>query len=446
MSFPHYPTYMESGVEWLGKIPQHWEVRPLRGLAKEGQEAFIDGDWIETPFITDQGVRLIQTGNVGVGYYREQGFRYISPETFEAFGCTEIDPGDILICRLADPVGRACLAPDLGSRMITSVDVCILKPRIDVNAKFVVYMLSSAHYLGFMASHCRGGTRDRVSRTFLGSVRVCVPNFDEQASISVFLDRETAKIDELVAKQQRLIELLKEKRQAVISHAVTKGLNPHAPMKPSSIEWLGDVPAHWEVSRISNVFREVAEAGVDDLPILSVSIHHGVSDKELEDEDMDRKVTRSDDRSKYKRVAPGDLVYNMMRAWQGGFGTVSVEGMVSPAYVVARPRRPTETAYIEHLLRTPQAIEQMRRYSRGVTDFRLRLYWDEFKNLRVALPPREEMREICAKITSMDERFDTLSACCEASIDILQERRAALISAAVSGQIDVRAVAERQAA
>ncbi|MDD3577185.1 MAG: restriction endonuclease subunit S, partial [Halothiobacillus sp.] len=256
-----------------------------------------------------------------------------------------------------------------------------------------------------------------------------------------FLDRETAKIDELVAEQQRLMELLKEKRQAVISHAVTKGLNPDAPMKPSGIEWLGDVPAHWEVSRIANVFREVAEPGTEELPILSVSIHHGVSDKEIDEKDMDRKVTRSDDRSKYKQVSPGDLVYNMMRAWQGGFGTVTVSGMVSPAYVVARPLHKIETMYIEHLLRTPQAIEQMRRHSRGVTDFRLRLYWDEFKNIRVALPPQDEVIAICSKIENMEERFNTMTSACEESINLLQERRTALISATVTGQIDVRQLA-----
>jgi type I restriction enzyme, S subunit len=260
----------------------------------------------------------------------------------------------------------------------------------------------------------------------------------EQTIIATFLDHETAKIDALVAEQEKLIALLKEKRQAVISHAVTKGLNPDAPMKDSGIEWLGEVPAHWDVSRIACVFREVAEAGTDELPILSVSIHHGVSDKEVEEEDMDRKVTRSDDRSKYKQVSPGDLVYNMMRAWQGGFGTVTVAGMVSPAYVVARPKRTIETAYIEHLLRTPQAIEQMRRHSRGVTDFRLRLYWDEFKNIRVAIPPQEEATTICAKIAEMEERFSAMTAACEESIALLQERRSALISAAVTGKIDVR--------
>ena len=252
------------------------------------------------------------------------------------------------------------------------------------------------------------------------------------------MDREAAKIDGLVAEQQRLMALLKEKRQAVISHAVTRGLNPDAAIKSSGIEWLGDVPAHWVVSRMANVFREVAEPGTDELPILSVSIHHGVSDKEMDDEEMDRKVTRSDDRTKYKQVAPGDLVYNMMRAWQGGFGTVAVAGMVSPAYVVARPKMSVETAYIEHLLRMPKAIEQMRRHSRGITDFRLRLYWDEFKNLGVAVPPRDEAKAICSEIADMENRFSNLTATCEKSIDLLQERRTALISAAVTGQIDVR--------
>ena len=189
-------------------------------------------------------------------------------------------------------------------------------------------------------------------------------------------------------KQKRLIELLKEKRQAVISHAVTKGLDPNAPMKNSGVEWLGEVPEHWDVLRLGTLFREAADEGVDDLPILSVSIHHGVSDAELDEQELDRKVSRSEDRSKYKRVQPGDLAYNMMRAWQGGFGAVRVRGMVSPAYVVARPIADFATEFIEHLLRTPRAVEEMRRRSHGVTDFRLRLYWEEFKTIHIGLPPR----------------------------------------------------------
>ncbi len=211
----------DSGIEWLGEIPAHWEVKPIRALARPGYKTFTDGDWIELPFIRDEGIRLIQTGNVGIGEYKEQGFRYIDEETFRAFHCTEVFPGDVLICRLADPVGRACLAPDLGCRMITSVDVCILKPASDVHAAFVVYALSSSEYLAWLSGICRGGTRDRVSRSMLGEIQVQKPPLHEQRAIAAFLDRETAKIDALIAKVREAIERLKEYRTALISAAVT---------------------------------------------------------------------------------------------------------------------------------------------------------------------------------------------------------------------------------
>jgi type I restriction enzyme S subunit len=211
----------DSGVEWLGEIPAHWEVKPIRALAKPGYKTFTDGDWIESPYIRDEGIRLIQTGNVGIGEYKEQGFRYIDEETFRAFRCTEVLPGDVLICRLADPVGRACLAPNLGCRMITSVDVCILKPATDVHAAFVVYALTGSEYLAWLSGICRGGTRDRVSRSMLGAIRVQKPPLSEQRAIAAFLDRETARIDALVAKVREAIERLKELRTALISAAVT---------------------------------------------------------------------------------------------------------------------------------------------------------------------------------------------------------------------------------
>lgn len=211
----------DSGVEWLAEIPEHWEVKPIRTLARSGYKTFTDGDWIESPFIRDEGIRLIQTGNVGIGEYKEQGYRYIDEATFRSFRCTEVVPGDVLICRLADPVGRACLAPDLGCRMITSVDVCILKPAGDMDAAFVVYALSGSEYLAWLSGICRGGTRDRVSRSMLGAIRVQKPPLVEQRAIVAFLDRETARINALVTKVREAIDRLQELRTALISAAVT---------------------------------------------------------------------------------------------------------------------------------------------------------------------------------------------------------------------------------
>ncbi len=206
--------------------------------------------------------------------------------------------------------------------------------------------------------------------------------------------------------------------------------------KDSGVEWLGEVPAHWEVVRIGSLFREVYDEGEDDLPVLSVSIHDGVSDRELRDDEVDRKVTRSEDRSKYKKVVPGDLVYNMMRAWQGGFGTVSVFGMVSPAYVVARPIAKFVTIFVECLLRTPSAVEEMRRHSQGVTDFRLRLYWEEFKTLRLSLPSLQEQSIISAFLDRQTAKIDALVAEQEKLIALLKEKRQAVISHAVTKGLD----------
>lgn len=217
-----------SGVEWLGDVPEHWGVVKIKQLASDGYRSFVDGDWIESPYITTEGIRLIQTGNIGVGQYREQGFRFINEETFNNFNCTEFQPGDVLICRLGEPVARACLAPHLGTRMITSVDVCILKPRRDVDAQFVIYAMSSRRYLEWVGSLVRGSTRDRVSRSMLGSFSIPLPPPLEQAAIVRYLNGEAAKVDAATNRAEREIELLREYRTRLIADVVTGKLDVRA--------------------------------------------------------------------------------------------------------------------------------------------------------------------------------------------------------------------------
>jgi type I restriction enzyme S subunit len=236
-----YPTYKDSGVPWLGHVPEHWEVRTIKSLAGKGYKTFVDGDWIESPYIRAEGIRLIQTGNIGIGHYREKGFRFIDEETFVAFRCTEIIPGDVLICRLGDPVGRACLAPNLGVRMIASVDVCILKPNESAIAAFLVYAMSSPVYLEWIGSLVRGSTRDRVSRSMLGRFCVPLPPLPEQTAIVEYLDAETAKLDAAIAAARREIELLREYRERLIADVVTgkvdvRGVAAQLPEEPPDQE------------------------------------------------------------------------------------------------------------------------------------------------------------------------------------------------------------------
>ena len=284
----------------------------------------------------------------------------------------------------------------------------------------------------------QGATVESIEGELIRSSGIPVPPRDEQTTIVGYLDRETARIDALIEKKTRFIQLLKEKRQALITQAVTKGLDPTVPMKDSGVEWIGEVPVHWEVFRVGMCFREVRRTGRHDLPVLSISIHSGITDDELSPEERDRKVSLIEDRSKYQRVVPGDLAYNIMRAWQGGFGAVMVEGLVSPAYVVAAPTKSFDTRYVELLLRTSAAIEEMRRFSKGVADFRWRLYWENFKDMAICLPPPPEQREIMDWIEAQTQRIDEIATKSNRSVELLKERRSALITAAVTGQIDLR--------
>ena len=426
MSLPRYERYKDSGVPYLGEVPHHWAVKRLKNNLQ---------------LLTEKTER--RENPVALENIEGWSGRFIPTETEFEGESVAFEAGDILFGKLRPYLAKAYLAQMRGEAV---GDFHVLRPALGVEARFAQYQLLNRDFIALVDGSTYGSKMPRASWEFVASMVLTTPPRPEQEAIATFLDRETAKIDGLIEEQKRLTELLKEKRQAVISRAVTKGLNPSAPMEHSGVPWLGELPTHWDVTRLGNIFTNTDIRGDNTLPVLSVSIHDGVSDSELDDAESDRKVTRSDDRTKYERVAPGDLVYNMMQAWQGGFGTVAVEGMVSPAYVVARPILDVPTQFIELLLRTPNAVEEMRRHSRGVTDFRLRLYWDEFKTISIAMPPIGEVVEILKNVQLLSHQFDRVVGACEECISALRERRSALISAAVTGKIDVRSIAEQRQA
>jgi len=207
-------------------------------------------------------------------------------------------------------------------------------------------------------------------------------------------------------------------------------------MKDSGVEWLGSVPTHWNVQRLATLYREANREGDPSLPVLSISIHDGISDEELTSEERERQVRHIEDRAKYKRVKANDLAYNMMRAWQGAFGAAQVEGLVSPAYVVAEPTGGTHSTYMELLLRTPMAVEEMRRFSRGIADFRSRLYWEHFRDIRVCVPPSKEQQTILTALERETARIDKLIAHKARFIELLAQKRQALIAHVVTKGLD----------
>jgi type I restriction enzyme, S subunit len=436
MSFPRYPEYKDSGQDWLGTIPSHWSVIPLAKIALGPGSLFIDGDWVESKDLADDGIRYITTGNVGEGRYKEQGSGYISQAKFDELRCTEVLPGDVLISRLNLPIGRACVVPDLGERIITSVDNVITRPDSSYSRAYLAYMLSSASHFANMEILARGTTMQRISRSTLGQVRFAFPTTEEQTAIATFLDRETAKIDALVAEQEKLIVLLQEKRQAVISHAVTKGLDPDVPMKDSGVEWLGEVPGHWEVGAIKRFFSSLDGRRVPlsaeersirqgDFPYYGASGVIDSIDAYIFDEDL--VLVSEDGANLLSRVTPIAFIATG-KYWVNNH-----------AHIL----KPIDT----NVRFWAERIEALELAPVITGSAQPKLTIEALMNLVIAAPPTaEERASIGFYIQKESKKLDSLLSEARTAITLLQERRSALICAAVTGQIDVRGIASPEAA
>ncbi len=264
---------------------------------------------------------------------------------------------------------------------------------------------------------------------------VFVPPLSQQRTIASYLDRETARLDELVAEKEQLLDLLAEKRRALITRAVTCGLDPALPLRDSGIPWLGVIPAHWKTRRVAWLFSERDERGEPDLPLLEVSINHGVILREFSEERIESTAA---DFNTYKVARQGDVVFNKMRMWQGAVGIAPEDGLVSPDYVVAEPVGLLSSAYAKRLFQTAAFSAECARHSHGIVWDRLRLYWTGFRDIEVPLPPVQEQAEIVEQIAFEAKRLEELRESTESTVALLKERRAALIAAAVTGKIEMR--------
>ena len=233
-------------------LPVGWRNIAIKDIAANERLAFIDGDWIEAPFITTTGIRLIQTGNIGIGTFVNRNKKYISQESFDELKCKDVKVGDILICRLADPIGRSCIVPDLNGRAITSVDVCILRvDNSEYNRDFIAHALNQTTFLAACQEKSGGSTRQRISRTNLGTIEILVAEDKlEQAKIAEVLstvDRAIKQTEALIAKQQRI-------KTGLLQDLLTRGIDEHGNLRSEQTHEfkdspLGRIPMEWEVIR-----------------------------------------------------------------------------------------------------------------------------------------------------------------------------------------------------
>ena len=344
------------------------------------------------------------------------------------------ESGDVLFGKLRPYLAKAWVAEFPG---YATTELLVFVP-LKVEARFLRYVCLSSYFIDIVDGSTYGSKMPRSDWSFIGDICIPVPKYCEQSIIADYLDRETGHIDSLVAAKERLLDLLFEKRNAFITQAVTRGLDPNITLRDSGTPWLGRIPYHWEVRKLAWLFRERDERGDPHLPLLEVSLASGVTVRMFLESRIESTIA---DYSTYKIARHGDIVFNKMRMWQGAVGAAPNSGLVSPDYVVAEPINLMSSSYAALLFRIASFSAECGRRSHGIVWDRLRLYWDGFRDIEVPLPPLSEQSRIVEVVARELERLDVLMSEAERSIGLLKERRIALITAAVTGQIDMEEMA-----
>ena len=444
MSFPRYPAYKDSGVEWLGEVPGHWAVRRLKrachvfpsNVDKKSHEG-------ETP---------VQLCNYTDVYYNEMitagmDFMAATASTDQIAKFT-LRAGDTIITKdseTADDIAIGAYVPSDLPGVICGYHLSMIRPLPDTVGAFVKRFFDSTYAKSCFAVQANGLTRVGLGQYEIDNVELPFPPISEQIQIAAFLDRETAKIDELIAEQRRLMELLKEKRQAVISHAVTKGLNPNAPMKPSGIEWLGEVPEHWDVCKMKWI-AEMQSGHTPDKKIPTYWENGDISWVSLNDtgylKDHDYisetayNITELGMANSSARMLPARVVVFSRDATIGRCAITTKPMAVSQHFIAWVCGESMIPEFL--LLRLRSMTGELDRLTTGATLKTIGM--PDVRTLVTPVPTLQEQKSIIAGVAGQTAQLDTLTTEAQRAIDLLQERRSALISAAVTGQIDVRSL------
>jgi len=444
MSFPRYPKYKDSGVEWLGQVPEHWDVKRLRFVAE------LNPSKSEVNNLSrDTSISFLPMDAIGdAGTLRLDQEKAISEVES---GYTYFRDGDVTVAKITPCYenGKGALMRGLVNGIgFGTTELIVARPKLDeITGTYLHYLFISPDFRSIGESHMYGaGGQKRVPDAFVRNFATAFPPVHEQIRIAAFLDRETAKIDALVAEQERLMELLKEKRQAVISHAVTKGLNPKAALKPSGIEWLGDVPAHWEVTKIKRLASRIS-SGKTPLGGSEIYVDEGITflrsqniyDEGLRLDDVVFITEAVDEAMSVSRVKANDILLNITGASIGRSCVVPSElpsANVNQHVCVIRLENSSQVPFVGWLFKSATIKNQIDHAQNGAA--REGLNFVQIGTMSVALPPAAEQESIASFLNLQTVQLDALNAEAQRAIDLLQERRTALISAAVTGQIDVR--------
>lgn len=417
-----YPTYKDSGIEWLGQIPTHWEMLKAKYMFQKNKREVQDGDKVITCF-RDGQVTLRENR-------RTTGFT----ESITEIGYQGIRKGDLVIHQM-DAFAGAIGVSDADGKG-TSVYHCCT-PKGEYLTYYYAHVIREMALKGYIQSLYRG-IRERSSDfnyvTF-GNCLLPVPSPSEQRQIVAYLDYKSNKINERICQRERELQTLSELKQAEIAAVVTRGLDPNVPMKESGIEWLGKIPAHWEVRKIKNCLQERSEKGYPNEPILCATQSRGVIPQDMYD---NRVVVVNKDFDKLKLVKCGDFVISL-RSFQGGIEYAYYQGIISAAYTILTPKDKRNSEYFKHLFKSHDFIQLLQTCVTGIREGQNINYAMLAKHF-IPIPPIEEQQKIVLYIKNRLYVIDEYIAKLKAEINYLQEYKQRLISDVVTGKVDVRGV------
>ncbi|BDC83208.1 restriction endonuclease subunit S [Aeromonas hydrophila] len=416
-----YPAYKDSGIEWIGQVPEHWKVARVKRLASLRNERRNDVS-TDTIYI---GLEDVEAGS---GQYKPTNgsSRQSEDSTVGIFY-----EGDVLYGKLRPYLRKAIISEMAGC---CSTEFLVLRAE-KTEPRWLQEWLLTPDVTHQIESGCEGAKMPRADWGHIGSIEVVYPDQPEQAKILTTLDRETARIDALVEKKNRFIELLKEKRQALITHAVTKGLDRNAKMKDSGVEWIGQVPEHWDVKPFFALVTELNRKNVGLVETNILSLSYGNIIQKPENRNMG---LTPESYETYQIVESGEIVFrftdlqNDKRSLRSA--QVTQRGIITSAYMAVKPHS-IDSTYFSWLMRSYDLCKVFYAMGGGL---RQSLKFEDVRRLPVLIPPVDEQSEITNIINAGTARIDALVEKTEQSITLLKERRAAFITAAVTGQIDLR--------
>ena len=421
-----YPEYKESGLPWLSRIPSGWQtVRNGSLFSQRNETNFPQLPILEVSLRTGVRVRNFETSN------RKQVMSDFSKYKRAA-------SGDLAYNMMRMWQGAVGVAPVDG---LVSPAYVVARPFPKTNAHYYRTQFRMDLYLGEIDGVSRGIVKDR-NRLYwdqFKQMRSVAPPPDEQTAIVRFLDHANRKIDGFIRAKRKLIGLLNEQKQAIIHRAVTRGLHPDVPLKPSGIPWLGDIPMHWKVLRAKYLFSEVDERSKE-----GKEMHLAMSQRlGLVPSSMVGSAMRSESYAGAKLCQEGDLVLNRLKAHLGVFALAKQGGVISPDYSVFRKRAAISMEYYESVLRSSACRRELRIRAKGLVEGFWRLYTDDFYDIRLPVPPLDEQQEIMAVMTLETAALTTAIARTEREIALMQEYRTRLTADLVTGKLDVREAAAK---